>query len=76
MNYRMLPGGDLIERGHVQDIEDVHAMLKRALIDPQKLERYFDEIEPLRFESSKQILFFCCDTNFGRPQSPASGLKF
>ena len=38
-----------IERGHVQDIEDVHAMLKRALIDPQKLERYFDEIEPLLY---------------------------
>jgi hypothetical protein len=35
-----------LERGHTQDLEDVRAMLQRALVQPTRLRSYFDEIEP------------------------------
>lgn len=35
-----------IERGHAQDGEDVQQMLGRGLIQPERLLRYFQEIEP------------------------------
>lgn len=35
-----------VERGHRQDIEDVHAMIERGLVDPRQARRYFDQIEP------------------------------
>lgn len=38
-----------IERGHVQDLQDVRAMIVRGLIDPQTIRRCFKEIEPLLY---------------------------
>jgi hypothetical protein len=38
-----------IERGHVQDLADVEAMLSRGLVDRAELRRLFAEIEPLLF---------------------------
>lgn len=38
-----------IERGHSQDLQDVRAMIGRGLIDPQTVQRHFDEIEPLLY---------------------------
>ncbi len=38
-----------IERGHAQDLQDVRAMIVRGLIEPQKIQRCFDEIEPLLY---------------------------
>lgn len=38
-----------IERGHIQDLQDVQAMIVRGLIEPQKIRRCFDEIEPLLY---------------------------
>ena len=35
-----------IERGHTQDLEDVRAMLVRTLIEPQRIQHYFDEMAP------------------------------
>lgn len=35
-----------LERGHAQDLEDVHAMLDRGLVKAERLEAAFDEIEP------------------------------
>jgi hypothetical protein len=35
-----------LERGHRQDAADVRAMLERGLIEPTKMQQYFDEIEP------------------------------
>ena len=35
-----------IERGHAQDVEDVHEMLRRHLIDRDEALRYFHAIEP------------------------------
>lgn len=35
-----------IERGHVQDLADVHSMLKDELIEPQGLRELFERIEP------------------------------
>lgn len=35
-----------IERGHAQDLEDVATMLERDLIDRERLQACFDEIEP------------------------------
>ena len=35
-----------IERGHEQDLEDVHAMLNRGLVDRDSLRDYFHAIEP------------------------------
>lgn len=35
-----------IERGHSQDLEDIRAMLERALVERGALRRYFEEIEP------------------------------
>lgn len=38
-----------IERGHVQDLEDVAAMLELGLVDRERLVRLFAEIEPELF---------------------------
>ena len=38
-----------IERGHYQDLEDIRAMLDRALVDPKTILRFFDEIEPILY---------------------------
>lgn len=38
-----------LERGHRQDVADVRAMWERGLIDPDAIQRYFDEIEPELF---------------------------
>lgn len=38
-----------IERGHVQDMRDVRAMLARGLVDRTALKRAFDAIEPELF---------------------------
>ena len=35
-----------LERGHERDLRDVRAMLDRGLIEQQRLEVLFDEIEP------------------------------
>jgi hypothetical protein len=35
-----------IERGFAQDLQDVHAMLERGLIDRERLHALFKEIEP------------------------------
>lgn len=35
-----------IERGHVQDLTDVHSMLKDELIEPRRLRDLFEQIEP------------------------------
>jgi uncharacterized nucleotidyltransferase DUF6036 len=35
-----------IERGHDRDRVDVDQMLARGLVEPDRLRRYFDEIEP------------------------------
>ena len=34
-----------IERGHAQDLEDVHALVERGLVDPSRALAYFDEAE-------------------------------
>jgi hypothetical protein len=38
-----------IERGHVQDLEDVRQMLERGLIDRSSLLTLFEQIEPLLY---------------------------
>lgn len=38
-----------LERGHARDLEDVAAMLGRALVDRDRLRAAFDEIEPLLY---------------------------
>ena len=38
-----------IERGHTQDRDDVQHMLRRGLIEPASIRRYFELIEPLLF---------------------------
>ena len=38
-----------IERGHRQDLEDVHAMIEHGLIKPQEALRAFDRIEPFLY---------------------------
>ena len=35
-----------LERGHRQDTADVRAMVDRELIEPTRVRRYFEEIEP------------------------------
>lgn len=35
-----------IERGHAQDLDDVHELLRRGLIDRAPLAEYFEAIEP------------------------------
>jgi hypothetical protein len=35
-----------LERGHTQDVEDVHEMLSRELVDAARLLEFFAEIEP------------------------------
>jgi len=35
-----------IERGHSQDLEDVHAMIRRRLVEPNALRAAFEAIEP------------------------------
>lgn len=35
-----------VERGHMQDVEDVRAMVGRGLIDPAAAVRYFEALEP------------------------------
>lgn len=35
-----------IERGHVQDRDDVQHMLRRSLVEPAQVRRYFEMIEP------------------------------
>ena len=35
-----------LERGHAQDLVDVHALVERGLVDPVRARAYFDEIEP------------------------------
>ena len=34
-----------IERGHAQDLEDVHALVERGLVDPTRALAYLDEVE-------------------------------
>lgn len=38
-----------LERGHRQDVGDVRAMWERGLVEPNRLQQYFDEIEPELF---------------------------
>jgi hypothetical protein len=38
-----------VERGHQQDVEDVHEMLSRGLIDPVSAWQYYSSIEPELF---------------------------
>ena len=38
-----------LERGHRQDMGDVRSMRQSGLIEPARLRRYFDEIEPELF---------------------------
>ena len=38
-----------IERGHTQDLDDVQHMLRRRLIEPATIHRYFEMIEPVLF---------------------------
>ena len=38
-----------LERGFDQDLGDVAAMLERGLVDPERLQRLYAEIEPLLF---------------------------
>lgn len=35
-----------LERAHVQDLEDVHAIVDRGLVEPARALAHFDEIEP------------------------------
>jgi len=35
-----------IERGHEQDLRDAREMVRRGLVEPEKLRRLFEEIEP------------------------------
>ena len=35
-----------VERGHRQDLADVHAMIGRGLIDPRRALEYFARVEP------------------------------
>ena len=35
-----------IERGHVQDVQDVQAMLERGLVEKERLRSAYEEIEP------------------------------
>lgn len=48
-----------IERGHTQDLEDVRELIGRGLVDPARLRRCFDEIEPelYRFPAIDQAGF-------------------
>jgi uncharacterized nucleotidyltransferase DUF6036 len=36
-----------LERGHQQDLEDVHALVKEGLVEPGRALAYFEEVEPL-----------------------------
>ena len=38
-----------VERGHAQDVGDVHEMLRRALVDPRRAREYFLRVEPELF---------------------------
>ena len=38
-----------IERGHLQDIQDVHAMIDRRLIEPRNIRQIFSQIEPFLY---------------------------
>lgn len=38
-----------IERGHLQDVDDVREMLRRGLIDPDRSVEYFAVVEPLLY---------------------------
>ena len=38
-----------IERGHGRDLDDVRAMIDRALVEPDHLLHLFDQIEPLLY---------------------------
>lgn len=35
-----------IERSHMQDLADVRQMIARGLVDPERVLRFFDQIEP------------------------------
>src|SRR5439155_18415461 len=35
-----------LERGHAQDLGDVAELMKRGLVEPDRLFAYFEEIEP------------------------------
>jgi uncharacterized nucleotidyltransferase DUF6036 len=35
-----------VERGHAQDVSDVHEMLRRGLVDPHQAREYFTRLEP------------------------------
>jgi len=35
-----------LERDHARDRDDVRALIRSGLVDPERLGRYFDEIEP------------------------------
>jgi hypothetical protein len=35
-----------VERGHAQDVQDVHHLVDSGLVDPQRVLEYFERIEP------------------------------
>lgn len=35
-----------LERDHARDQDDVRALIRSGLVDPERLHRYFEEIEP------------------------------
>lgn len=35
-----------VERGHRQDLADVHEMIARGLVEPRRAREYFDRVEP------------------------------
>ena len=39
-----------IERGHSQDLSDVDEMLRRGLIEPKEVLRWFEQIEPMLYK--------------------------
>jgi hypothetical protein len=48
-----------LERGHARDLADVHAMLDRGLVEPERLRSMYEEIEPelFRFPAIDRVRF-------------------
>lgn len=63
-----------IERGHAQDKTDVQMMLEKGLVDPEELERRFEEIEPdlYRYPSLDPASFRLAVERFLRKKSISS----
>ena len=38
-----------LERDHTRDRDDVRALIRSGLVDPERLSQYFEEIEPLLY---------------------------